>query len=149
MPFLIKEGTVTEGSEPETAWLAGAIKTLVERSNTLVELAAKLRYYILDEVEFNEKAMKKFLKAQTKPYLESSLSELTKLDDFSEAAIEGALDRVMQAHEVKLGKVAQPIRVAMTGGTESPGIHEMLSAMGKERVIKKLEAAIAVIPEAE
>lgn len=147
MPFLIKDGTVKEGNMPETKWLSVAIMTLVERSTTLVELARKLRYYILDEVEFDEKAMKKFLKPATKPYLLSVINELTGLDTLGHDPIEAAFGRVMEDHEIKLGKVAQPVRVALTGGTESPGIFELIEAMGKDRVIKKLDRAIGLIPE--
>lgn len=149
MPFLIKDGTVKEEQEPDPGWLARAISTLVERASTLVELAAKLAYYILDEVEFNEKAKKKFLKPAAKPILLSLKDGLAGLESFEEPDIEGVFNLVMEKHEVKLGKVAQPVRVALTGGTESPGIHELVCAMGRERVLKKLERAISVIPEAE
>ena len=149
MPFLLKEGTVTERNEPDTMWLARAISTLVERAGTLVELAAKLRYYILDEVVFDEKASRKFLTPATRPILESIRSEIETLGNFEEADIEKALEAVMEKHEIKLGKVAQPMRVALTGGTESPGIHEMVSAMGREKVLRKLTRAIDIIPEGE
>lgn len=149
MPFLIKDGTVKEGNAPETSWLARAISTLAERASTLVELSTKLRYYILDEVEFNEKASKKFLKPASKAILESIRSGLENLDDFEESSIESVFNETMEKHALKLGKVAQPVRVALTGGTESPGIHELVSAMGKERALKKLSRAIEIIPEAE
>ena len=148
MPFLIKDGVVKEGREPDASWLARAITTLVERSNTLVELASKLRYYILDEVEFDEKARDKFLKPSAKPVLEGIRAGLEVIEAFDEASIEGVFNSVMEANEVKLGKVAQPVRVALTGGTESPGIHELVSAMGRERVLKKLSRAIETIQEA-
>jgi len=149
MPFLIKNGTVKAGHEPDKSWLANAIATLVERANTLVELAAKLRYYILDDVEFDEKASKKFLKPAAKPVMESVRAGLETIENFDESSIEKVFTAVMDKHEVKLGKVAQPVRVALTGGTESPGIHELVSAMGKDRVLKKLARAISMIPEAE
>ncbi len=51
----------------------------------------------------------------------------------------------MKKHDIKLGKVAQPVRVALTGGTESPGIFEVMEALGKERTLKRLKRAIETI----
>jgi len=48
----------------------------------------------------------------------------------------------MEKHDIKFGKIAQPLRVALTGGTQSPGIFEVLEVMGKEKTIKRLEKAV-------
>jgi glutamyl-tRNA synthetase len=53
----------------------------------------------------------------------------------------------MEGRELKLGKIAQPVRVALTGGTVSPGIFEVMDILGKDEVLKRLTNAIAVIPE--
>ena len=58
-------------------------------------------------------------------------------------------DRVMEERELKLGKIAQPVRVALTGGTVSPGIFEVMDILGKDEVLKRLNAAIYVIPNEE
>ena len=46
---------------------------------------------------------------------------------------------------IKLGKLAQPVRVALTGGTVSPGIYDVIEVMGKEKTIKRIEAAVGMI----
>jgi glutamyl-tRNA synthetase len=51
----------------------------------------------------------------------------------------------VEKHGVKLGALAQPVRVAMTGGTESPGIYEVLDVLGKEKALRRLEKAIKMI----
>ena len=55
-------------------------------------------------------------------------------------------DQVMEERELKLGKIAQPVRVALTGGTVSPGIFEVMDILGKDEVLKRLGNAISVIP---
>jgi glutamyl-tRNA synthetase len=49
------------------------------------------------------------------------------------------------AKGIKLGKLAQPVRVALTGGTVSPGIYDVIEVMGKEKIIKRIEAAVGLI----
>ncbi len=142
MPFLVKDGTVSGGQEPDMQWLARAAGTLKERSKTLLELAASLRYYIADEVEFEEKAKAKFLNEKNRGMLAELKDGLSGLDDFSEKAMEKVFLDLMEKHEVKFGKIAQPLRVALTGGTVSPGIFEVLEVMGREKTIKRLEKAL-------
>ena len=69
MPFLLKEKIIEEGQSLDKEWLAKAIITLQERSKTLIELAESLRYYISEDIEYNEKAKAKFLTEKNLPYL--------------------------------------------------------------------------------
>ena len=64
---------------------------------------------------------------------------------FSEKNLESAFKAVMEETGLKLGKIAQPVRVALTGRTASPGIFEITSILGKERVIARLQKAIRFI----
>jgi glutamyl-tRNA synthetase len=145
MPFLIEDGTVTEGSEPDRAWLGRAIATLTERARDLRELAAALKYYIAESVEYDGKAAAKFLTAETKPYLEGVREGLAELAEMEHSAAEAVFNAVCEKHGVKLGKIAQPVRVALTGGTASPGIFEMLEVFGREKALARLDAALAGI----
>ena len=145
VPFLVREKVIGEGQLPDMAWLAKAVGTLKERSRTLVELAASLRYYIAEDVEFDEKAKKKFLNDDTRVLLIELMEGLVAMDNFSEAEIEKLFRTIVEKHEIKLGKLAQPVRVALTGGTRSPGIFEVLDVMGKEKAIRRLERAIEII----
>jgi glutamyl-tRNA synthetase len=145
MPFLVREGVLAEGQTPDTQWLARAISTLKERSRTLVELAQSLRYYIAEDVEYNEKAKAKFLNEKSLPYLIELREILVSLADFSASELENVFKGIVEKHALKLGNLAQPVRVAITGGTESPGIFEVLEIVGKEKTLRRIEKAIRMI----
>ncbi|MDO9028249.1 MAG: glutamate--tRNA ligase, partial [Candidatus Roizmanbacteria bacterium] len=145
MPFLVSGGIISEGQDLNKQWLAKAAGTLKERSKTLVELANSLRYYIAEDVEYNEKAKTKFLNEKSRALLIELKDALTDLNDFSVHGTEEVFRAIIEKHGVKLGELAQPVRVAMTGGTESPGIFEVLEVIGKEKTLKRLEKAIKVI----
>jgi len=145
MPFLENAGIIQKGEDIDRQWLSKAIKTLQERSKTLVELANSLRYYIAEEVEYNEKAKAKFLNEKSRDLLIELKDALNALSDFSVAELEKIFKSIIEKHGIKLGNLAQPVRVAITGGTESPGIFEVLEIVGKEKTIKRLEKAIETI----
>jgi glutamyl-tRNA synthetase len=147
MPFLADEDEAARGRADDAAWFSRAIATLQERSRTLLELANSLKYYLRDEVALDEKAAKKFVNADTKPFLEAVAGRLDALapDQWSVAAVEAVFNSLMAELGVALGKLAQPVRVAATGNTVSPGIYEVLEIVGRRRSIKRLERAIASI----
>ena len=145
MPFLEKEGIVSKEETLEKAWLSKAIDTLKERSKTLVELAKSLRYYIAEDIEYDEKAKAKFLNEKSRDLLIELKDGLASMEGFSETGIEGLFKSIVERHEIKLGKLAQPVRVALTGGTKSPGIFEVLDVMGREKALRRLERAIGMI----
>lgn len=145
MPFLIKEGTAAEGQEIDRAWLAKAIDTLKERAKTMLELSASLRYYIAEDVVFDDKAKNKFLNEKSHDMLVELKDGLTAMSDFTTKEIEKLFNSIIEKHEVKLGKLAQPVRVALTGGTQSPGIFEVIDVLGREKTIKRLERAVETI----
>jgi glutamyl-tRNA synthetase len=144
-PFLVREQIITEDQVLDAAWLARAVHTLQERSKTLVELAASLRYYITENVVFNEKAKEKFLNENSRDLLKELKEEISFLPEFSHSGLENLFKSIVERRGVKLGALAQPVRVAMTGGTESPGIFEVIEVLGKEKVLKRLERAIELI----
>jgi len=145
MPFLIKEPIINEGQISDRVWLSKAISTLQERSRTLVELAQSLTYYIADEIEYNVKAKEKFLNEKYLANLTEVKASLETVDTFVAAEIEKVFTSASQKLETKLGNIAQPVRVAVTGKTESPGIFEVLEILGKEKTLKRLARAIHAI----
>jgi len=145
IPFLKKENIIAEGQTLDMVWLARAVKTLQERAKTLIELAKSLRYYIAEDVIFDEKAKEKFLNEKSLLLLNDLRDTLALHADFTHAGLEPVFKGIVEKHGVKLGALAQPVRVAMTGGTESPGIYEVLEVLGKEKTLKRLERAISII----
>jgi len=145
MPFLVKESIISEAQALDMPWLATAVKTLQERAKTLIELAKSLRYYIVEDVTFDEKAKEKFLNEKSMSLLKDLKDALVSHSDFSHAGLEPVFKAIVEKHGVKLGALAQPVRVAMTGGAESPGIYEVLEVLGKEKTLKRLEKAISIL----
>jgi glutamyl-tRNA synthetase len=145
IPFLVKENIIAAEQALDMAWLTRAVKTLQERAKTLVELAKSLRYYIVEDLIFDEKAKEKFLNEKSLPLLKDLREGLALHADFSHAGLEPVFKCIVEKHGVKLGALAQPVRVAMTGGTESPGIYDVLEVLGKEKTLKRLEKVISII----
>ncbi|MGB9716182.1 MAG: glutamate--tRNA ligase [Thermodesulfovibrionales bacterium] len=146
-PFLVREKIIQEDQilDLDKKWLAKAIETLKERAKTLVELAHSLRFYIAEEIEYDEKAKEKFLNERYLPFIKDAKERLERLDCFVASEIEKVFKSLVEKHNTKLGNIAQPVRVAITGKTESPGIFEVLEIVGKEKVIRRLEKAIKII----
>lgn len=142
MPFLIKKGIINQSNDIDIKWLSKAINLLKERSKTLDELANSLKYFIADFVDIDPKASQKVLTHQGIKYLSEIKDLLSGLDDFSAVEIERIFTNLAERDKVKLGSIAQPVRVAITGGTASPGIYELIEIIGKEKTLKRLSRAI-------
>jgi glutamyl-tRNA synthetase len=137
-PFMAQEGLNIEGG-PD---LIAVVKGLQERSTTLVEMAKGAEFYYVDQVNYDEKAKKKFLKPEQKSLFAILQQKLDDCASFTEEQLEAVFAEVVEMTELKFGKVAQPLRVALTGGAPSPGIYEVLQVLGKEVSLKRIEQAI-------
>jgi len=119
---------------------------LRERSTQLVEMAAKARFALVDEIEIDPDAADKHLRPAVLPALEALIAALEALARWDVAALEAAFEQACRsAGDLKLGKLAQPVRVAVTGTTASPGIYETLEVAGRARVLARLRQAVAWI----
>jgi glutamyl-tRNA synthetase len=137
-PFLQQVGLPVP---TDRAWLTRAVTTLQERAKTLVELAEFLRFYVSDEIVLDPKAVAKHLTPQVAPAFADLTARLDRLPAWDERSIEGAFHATMETHDLALGKLAQPVRVAVTGGSVSPGIFEVLDVLGRARTLARLRAA--------
>ncbi|MCP4116739.1 MAG: glutamate--tRNA ligase [Desulfobacteraceae bacterium] len=144
IPYLAARGIEIENNEAARL----AVETLKPRSKTLVEMAEAALFYFQENLDFDEKAVKKFLKPQALALLTESADLIEALADFTEPALEDIFKQVMEKHELKFGKIAQPLRVALTGKTVSPGIFEMILALGHEKTVSRIREAIKLIPPA-
>ncbi len=143
-PFLKAHGVEVKPGP----FIEGVIRTLNARSKTLKDMAADALFYFKDDIAYEEKAAKKFLKPTALEPLTLLIQQLEKLTDFSEKALEGAFVAVMEKTGLKLGKIAQPVRVALTGRAASPGIFEIIAIIGRQRVIERLKKACRFIEQA-
>jgi glutamyl-tRNA synthetase len=121
--------------------LRAACEIAQEKAQTLEEVWPLIRF-LFEEPETDEKAWKKVMKDGALPLLSEALEALRIAEPFEPAGLEASLGRVLAEHDVKPGKLYQPIRVAITGTSISPGIFESLSALGKERSIERIERAV-------
>jgi glutamyl-tRNA synthetase len=142
-PFLKSHGVEVRPGP----FIENVIQTLNARSKTLKDMAADALFYFKDDISYDEKAAKKFLKPAAIEPLTLLIAQLEALPDFSEKALEGAFVAVMEKTGLKLGKIAQPVRVALTGRTASPGIFEIIAIIGKQRVVDRLKKSLQFIEE--
>jgi len=135
LPHLKALGVDPEG-DPR---IPAIIKTLKERAKTLKEMAESSLFYFKEKISYEEKAAKKFLTPAISEPLKLLSEKLKKIEPFSEERIKEAFEEVLKETGLKLGELAQPVRVALTGETVSPGIFETISALGKEKTEKTLK----------
>ena len=121
------------------------VKALRERSKTLLEMADKAACFYTPVTHYDEKSVSKFFKPEIVPILKFVNTKLSKLDNWNEAEIHEVVQTTLQSFTLKMPQLAQPLRVALTGSTNSPGIDVTLYLMGKERVQRDLKKAIATI----
>ena len=140
-PFMQSLGVeIQEGPLAEKA-----IATLSARSKTLKEMAEQALFYYQEEIVYEPDAARKFLTAEALPALNALTAKLEGLEDFTEPALEEAFKAVMDETGLKLGKIAQPVRVALSGRAASPGIFEITAILGKEQTLRRLRKAIEYI----
>lgn len=125
------------------------IETLAPRSKTLEEMAQAALFFYLDDIAYEEKAARKFLNPAALAPLKLLTEKLEALANYTQENLEDVFKKVMDQTDLKLGKIAQPVRVALTGKTASPGIFEIIVILGPERVIPRLAKAIRYIEELE
>lgn len=127
---------IQEGPE-----LEALIAVQAERCKTLKEMAEKSRYFF--EVEINyDPAAQKHLSEDIRPGLEAIKQKIAALENWNKETLHESIVSVAEEQGVKLGKLAQPLRVAVTGGTVSPSIDITLFLLGKKRVLQRLDDAI-------
>jgi len=122
------------------------VKELGQRAKTLLDIADSIGYFYAAEIVYDEKAAAKFLTPETAEILKD-LSERMASGELTSDGLHAIFDKIMEEREIKMGAVAQPVRVALTGGTVSPGIFEVMEILGKEEVLKRLGRAVDYISE--
>lgn len=142
VPFLEAKGYRVEVG-PQ---LVRIVRSLQERSKTLVEMADFGEFYFKPSVEYDPAAAEKYLTPDVlEPLRELAERLAAAADRFDAASIEAAFTAVLAPRGAKLGSLAQPVRVAVTGTTVSPGIFEVLEALGPEQSLARIRAAIGHI----
>ncbi|GAB5601589.1 glutamate--tRNA ligase [Thermus sp. FJN-A] len=139
-PFLQAAGFSWESE----AYLKRAVALMRPRFDTLKELPEKAPYLFSEAYPMSERAQEKLREGL--PLLRQVLPHLKAQEDWSEAALEALLRGLAQEKGLKLGHLAQPLRAALTGSLETPGLFEIMALLGKERVISRLARALGENP---
>jgi glutamyl-tRNA synthetase len=143
LPFLERIGF----KDLDRPQVAGAAETLRMRSKTLVEMAESARFYFDDGFRYEEKADRKFLKPEIVGLMQETRERLGGLGDFTQKSLEGVFLRILDEKKIKLGEIAQPLRVALTGTSVSPGLFEVMEVLGKEAVLRRMDKALRHIAQ--
>ena len=125
--------------------LLSKLLTVTEGARTLAEIEAKTRFIVLpdDQIEYDPKAVKKvLLKHDALNILAVVRDSLIALDELTAESIEAALRKITEEKQVGLGKVAQPLRVAICGNTVSPSIFDAVTILGMDKTAKRINLTI-------
>ena len=136
--FLEREGIAIDREEK----LIPVVKSLKGRAKTLKEMASMAAYFFNDKIEYDEKARERFLTPKTRDILEMFLNGFRALHTLDEASEKEIIEDIVRQTNKKVVDVIQPIRVALTGRTATPGIFEVIDILGRESVEKRIERAI-------
>lgn len=133
-PFLEKDGVKVVSDD----FLFRAVRLSKERCRTMLELSQALKPFLTDDIEIDDALRTKFLTPEKIALVQNVVDILEPLAAFDEASIKAAVEGFIQAKGLKLGDVAQPLRVSLTGSTVSPGIFELMAVLGKEKTLVRL-----------
>jgi glutamyl-tRNA synthetase len=125
--------------------LADIVQAQAERCKTLVEMTEKSVYFYQDEITFDENAVKKQLRPVAFEPLTALYEAFLAVDDWQKDSLQACINDICARFDLGMGKIAQPLRVAITGGSNSPAIDMTLVLIGKARVLHRLDAALARI----
>jgi len=121
----------------------GAVASILKvRSKTLVEMAEAARFCFSDDIQYEKKGDDKFLKQDVVELFESLARRVEAMPEFNQGCLEVLFTEFLEAEQITLKRLAQPLRVALTGKTASPGIFEVMEVLGKEKVIERIRNAI-------
>jgi glutamyl-tRNA synthetase len=125
----------------DQALLEGIVVSQRERAKTLREMAVNSRFFFGDDVTLDARAAEKHLAADARPLLAELAARLAALPDWTAPAVHAVLETLAQEKSLGLGKIAQPLRVAVSGGTVSPPIDQTLVLLGRARTLRRLQRA--------
>ncbi|MEI7589829.1 MAG: glutamate--tRNA ligase [Deltaproteobacteria bacterium] len=125
--------------------ISNVVSDLHSRSRTLLEIAQGGMFYFAERLVYDEQASEKFLTPTSMPFIAEVTKGIGTLTDYTKAGIEAFLRNFAEEKQIKLKDIMQPLRVALTGKTVSPGIDEVMVSLGREKTIRRLNEAIVFI----
>lgn len=142
-PFLERAGVGAEAAGKSGEWMERLVLAFRERSQTLEEMAKAAIPYLQADIQMDEAAAKKFLTPAIAPLLERLADRFAAVPDFDKEGLEAVFKNVIAEAGIKMGELAQPVRVALTGRTASPGLFEVIDLLGRDRTLERLRHAVS------
>jgi glutamyl-tRNA synthetase len=130
-------------------YLKAIVPLYQPRAKTMQEMADQALFFIIDSeaVEYDPKAVKKFLKPEHREHLANLTTRFADLPSFDQQSLEEVAAAYLEEKEIKFKAIAQPIRVALTGRTVSPGLFETMEVLGKNQTLARIKRAIGLPKE--
>ncbi len=141
----VREHLLASGVAADPGTLLPLVNAFRERAKTLREMAERIHVYLADDLIFDQKAAEKHLQLPAADLLRKVREGLSALPEWTETATQTVVESVAAAAGIGLGKVAQPLRVAVTGDTASPGIGVTLKLLGRQRTLTRVDRALDYI----
>ncbi len=139
-PFLARAGIEDAPRER----LRQALPLIRERARDLADAAHHLDFYFREPPLMDEKAVKKFLVSEAAPHLEALADAYAGLDEWRADDLQGRLEGYLQQQGLAMKAVAQPVRVALSGRTASPGLFEVMVVLGRDLTLSRLRRGAAL-----
>jgi glutamyl-tRNA synthetase len=148
-PYLVEAELATESElVARREWLIKLARATKERLRVLTDIVTDFEYFFRDIEGYNAKGVKKhWKKPEAKKILADLVEVLAGCDPFDDATIETACLEYLEREDLKLGKLGNPARLALTGKTATPGLFETIELVGKEHSLARLNKAIKYIED--
>jgi glutamyl-tRNA synthetase len=146
-PFFKQKGYIKEDSFDRN-WLIDLIKLFQARVSTLQELVDWSGFCFAEDVEFSPEAKEKLLEEKLIKEFEILKQRFSALKNFDHASVEEVFRKTIEELNIKSKVLIHPLRAALTGALIGPGIFEVISLLGKDRVCQRLSRAIEIMKEA-
>ncbi len=142
IPLLEAAGLQEQVRGVPLEWLAQLVVLVKERAKTVVEMVEWVRPYFGESVLLEEEAAKKFLTPAIAPVFGKLLARFEALPSFSKQVWEESFKKFVEEEGIKMGQIAQPVRVALTGRTASPGLFDVMEVLGRDRTLLRLRQGL-------
>lgn len=142
VPLLESAGLRDEVQAASPEWLAQLVVLVRERAKTLTDMVMWVTPYFGQSVACDEEAARKFLTPAIAPAFAKLLARFEAIPTFSKHEWEESFKKVVEEEGIKMGALAQPVRVALTGRTASPGLFEVMEVLGRDRTLFRLRQGL-------
>ena len=129
--------------QPIGEYAESVVALIQERCKTLIDVVDQTRFFFADVESYDEAALKKWVKPVSPELLKALIEKLEALDNWVAEAVQAAVQAVVDENEVGFAKVAQPVRIAVTGSTMSPSIDATLELLGRDTSLVRLKAGLS------